>query len=81
MYPSTNTLSGPIAPIEKNSVVPPTPPTSPYITKYDLDNTVNFIYTDIKADTKDINENITSINYNINTMLATLTDTNDKQKK
>ena len=81
MYPSTTTRSGPTASIKTLLIVPPTPPTSPYIKKYDLDNTDNYIHTDTKADIKATDENITAINKNIAAMLATLIDTKGKQYK
>ena len=43
MSPSTNTQYGPIAYIEKLAIFPPTPPTSPYTTQSNLDNTVAII--------------------------------------
>ena len=72
MSPSTNTKSRPTASIETLAIVPPTPLTPPYITKYDLNKNINYIHTDIKSAIKAINQNITA-------MLATFIDTNDKK--
>ena len=72
MSPSTNTKSRPTASIETLAIVPPTPLTPPYITKYDLNKNINYIHTDIKYD-------INAINDNIPAMIQTLTDTNDKK--
>ena len=68
MSPSTNTKSRPTASIETLDIVPTTPLTPPYITKYDLNNNINYIHTDIKYDIK-------SINNKINTTIETFTDT------
>ena len=40
MYPSTNTRSGPTTPTGKNAIGPPTPPITPYITRYELDDII-----------------------------------------
>ena len=81
MYPSTNILSIPTASIETLDIVPPTPPASPDIKKSDLNNTVNYIHTDIKSDLKANNNNITAINNNTYDILAILVDINKNKSK
>ena len=65
MSPCTNTRSGPIASITTLYIAPPT---APYITHSDPDNTLKTIHSDIKY-----------FNYNITALLKKLIDTNDKQ--
>ena len=61
MSPSTNTKSRPTASIETLAIVPPTPLTPPYITKYDLNKNINYIHTDIKYDIKAINNTMNAM--------------------
>ena len=61
MSPSTNTKSRPTASIETLDIFPTTPLTPPYITKYDLNKNINYIHTDIKYDTKAINNNMNAM--------------------
>ena len=49
MYPSTNTRSGLTALIETIYIVPPTPPIEPYVTISELNGTMKYIHTDMKA--------------------------------
>ena len=79
MSPSTNTQSSPTAFIETLSIVPPTPPTSTYLIKYDLDNTIKYIHTEIKAFNKNIHNGMKAMNKNIAAMLVTLINKTDKQ--
>ena len=79
--PSTNTRSGPKCLFETSAVVPITPPTTPYQTISDLDNTIKYIHTDIKSFKDNNNTDIKSMNNPINTMLATLIDTSVKTKE
>ena len=88
MSSSTNTQSSPTYYIKNIYIFPSTPPASPYIKTSDLENTANYIHTEINSDYKlpnnkitDINYNITDINDNISAILATLADANNKQKK
>ena len=77
---SKNTLSVPTSSIETHDIVPTTHPLSSYITKSDLDNTLNYIHTDIKASFKATNNNIVAINDNIAAMIVKTIQTNYKQK-
>ena len=77
MSPSTNTCSGYTASKETLALVPPTSPTSPYLSKYYLDN----IHNDIKAMTERHHYDTKSLNYHISSMLAKLTDTSSKTDK
>ena len=78
---STNTRYRPTSYIKTLDIFPPTPPTLRYITQPDLNNTFKYIHTDIKSDFKATNDNITSIYYNIASILAICFDTNNNQNK
>ena len=80
MSSSTNTQSSPTSYIKNIYIVPSTPPASPYIKTSDLENTANYIHTEINSDYKLPNNKITDINDNISAILATLADANNKQK-
>ena len=58
IYPSTNTRYGPTASITTLAIVPPT---STYITQYDLNNNVKYIHTDIKSFNKKIHTDIKAL--------------------
>ena len=62
MYPSTNTRSGLTALIEKNYSVPPTPTIEPYITISELNSSIQYIHTDMKAFHEKTGINIKFIN-------------------
>ena len=81
MSPSTIKLSVPTESITILDIVPPTPPTSPYITQYELKNTVKYIHTSIKYLNENINTAIKAINNNITAMLAKIIDKTYKQDK
>ena len=81
MSPYTKIGTVPTYSIETLSIVPSTPPNSPYITKSDIDNTVNYIHNDIISYFKATNNNITAFNDNITAMIESLIDANYKQNK
>ena len=81
MSPSMSTLSVLTASIKTLATVPPAPADSPHITEYDLDKTVKYIHTDIKAEFKFTSKKITANNDTISSMLVICIDTNNKKKK
>ena len=70
MYPPTNTHSVSKVPKETLAIVPPTSPTSPYLSKYDPYN----IHNDIKAMTDKHHSDMKALNNHISYMLAKHTD-------
>ena len=74
MSPYKNTRSGYTASNETLDIVPPTSPTSPYLSTYDLSNIHNFI----KSMTEKHYFYMKALNHHISAMLAKLTDTSSK---
>ena len=77
MPPFMITCSGSTASKETLAIVPPISPTSPYLSKSDLDS----IHNDIKAMTGKHHSDIKYFNDHISDMLANLTDTISKTDK
>ena len=77
MYPYTNTRYASTASKETLAIVPPTYPTSPYLSKSDLNN----IYNDIKAMTDKHHYDMKSLNDHISAMLEKRTRTSSKTDK
>ena len=81
MSPSTNTRSIPTSSIETLDNVLLRPPNSPYLKKPGLDNTIKYIYNDIKAFHNNIHTDIKAMNRIIAATLATPIDTSYKKNK
>ena len=77
IYPSTNTRSGSTAYKETLDNFPPTSPTSPYLSKYDLDSIQNYI----KSMTYKHHYDMKYLKYHISDMLSNLSDTISKTDK
>ena len=80
MSPSDNTRSGSTSSKETLDIVPTTSPTSPYLSKYDLENIQN----DIKSMTDKHHSDMKTLNDHIYAMLKNITDTisnTDKQEE
>ena len=77
MYPSTNTRSGSTSSNETLDISPPTYTTSPYLSKYDLNNNHN----DIKAVNDKHNSDMKTLNNRISAMITKLTDTSSNTYK
>ena len=77
MSPSTNTRSRSKTFKEKLAIFPTTSPTSPSLSKYDLDNIQN----DIKSMTDKNNSDMKALNNHNSPMLEKLTDTSSKTDK
>ena len=81
MSVSTNTCSVPTTPIETISILTPTPPITPYLTIYELYDTIKYIHTEIKAFNENIHTDIKSIDYHIAYILATIIYTRVRTNK
>ena len=80
MSPSTNTRSGSTSSKETFAISPPTSTTSPYLSKYDLDNIQNYI----KAMTDKHHSYMKALNDHISDIIAKLSNTSfntDNQEK
>ena len=78
---STNTCSSPKALIETISILTPNPNITPYLTTYELDDTMKYIHTEIKAFNENIHTDIKSMNYPIAYILATIIYTRVRTNK
>ena len=81
MSPSTNTRSGPTAPIETIALVPTTLPITLYITRSEMDNTIKYIHPDMKAYIDKTYTKMKGMNDHIAYMLAKIIDTSVNQNK
>ena len=75
MYPSTNTRSDPTDPIETIAIVPTTLNITPYLTIYDLEDTIKYIHTYIKEFNHIIHTDKRYTNDQIASMITTIIDT------
>ena len=77
-HPSTNTRSGLKARIETIDIFPTNLPITTYLSISDLDDTIKYIHTDIKAFNDNIHTDVKAMNDHIAYMLSTIIDTSVK---